>query len=273
MTTISIKNWEQFQHYKDRDPPWVKLYRDLLTSESWVLGSDLSRVVQIASVLLAPRYGNKIPLRFGLLKKVMSLDCEEEQFNSAVQHLCDANFFEIQSDANTQIVSEQSASTPLASCTSETEQRRVDQSREETDTERVRASVSRGAKTPAEKVDNAFSDYESFQRVKDAYPKFSGRQDWIQAQNACMNLVAEDSTWQSLLGAVDRYARYIRAKGSEGTQYVLSPGKFFTAEDRPWLQAWDPPLNKAEVRQARNISAGQEWLAKQEARDAANGSR
>jgi hypothetical protein len=50
---FAICNWERFQHYKDRDPPWVKLYRDLLTSESWVLGTDLSRVVQIASTLLA----------------------------------------------------------------------------------------------------------------------------------------------------------------------------------------------------------------------------
>jgi hypothetical protein len=28
--TIRIKNWAQFQHFKDRKPPWVKLYRDLL---------------------------------------------------------------------------------------------------------------------------------------------------------------------------------------------------------------------------------------------------
>src|SRR6201999_2272789 len=53
---ISIKGWDRFQHYTDRDPPWVKLYRDLLTSESWVLGTDTSRLVQVASILLAARY-------------------------------------------------------------------------------------------------------------------------------------------------------------------------------------------------------------------------
>ena len=25
-----IKNWQKFQHFKDRRPPWIKLYRDLL---------------------------------------------------------------------------------------------------------------------------------------------------------------------------------------------------------------------------------------------------
>lgn len=33
--TIRIKNWAQFQHFKDRKPPWVKLYRDLLDDMEW----------------------------------------------------------------------------------------------------------------------------------------------------------------------------------------------------------------------------------------------
>jgi hypothetical protein len=32
---IRIKNWSQFQHFKDRRPPWVKLYRDLLDDKEW----------------------------------------------------------------------------------------------------------------------------------------------------------------------------------------------------------------------------------------------
>lgn len=33
--TLRIKNWEKFQHFKDRRPPWVKLYRDLLDDMEW----------------------------------------------------------------------------------------------------------------------------------------------------------------------------------------------------------------------------------------------
>jgi hypothetical protein len=32
---VRIKNWAQFQHFKDRRPPWVKLYRDLLDDMEW----------------------------------------------------------------------------------------------------------------------------------------------------------------------------------------------------------------------------------------------
>ncbi|WP_412478967.1 hypothetical protein [Azonexus sp. IMCC34839] len=32
---IRIKNFKKFQHFKDRSPPWVKLYRDLLDSPDW----------------------------------------------------------------------------------------------------------------------------------------------------------------------------------------------------------------------------------------------
>ena len=32
---MKIKNWAKFQHFKDRRPPWVKLYRDLLDDPDW----------------------------------------------------------------------------------------------------------------------------------------------------------------------------------------------------------------------------------------------
>ena len=41
------KNWKSFQHYKDRNPPWVKLHKTLLDD------SDFSRL-PIASKALAP---------------------------------------------------------------------------------------------------------------------------------------------------------------------------------------------------------------------------
>ncbi len=30
-----IKEWKRFQHFKDRKPPWIKLYRDLLDDPEW----------------------------------------------------------------------------------------------------------------------------------------------------------------------------------------------------------------------------------------------
>lgn len=38
--TITIKGWESFQHYKERRPPWIKLYRSLIDKIEWGLLSD-----------------------------------------------------------------------------------------------------------------------------------------------------------------------------------------------------------------------------------------
>lgn len=35
MKSLHIKNWKKFQHFKDRRPPWIKLYRDILDDPDW----------------------------------------------------------------------------------------------------------------------------------------------------------------------------------------------------------------------------------------------
>jgi hypothetical protein len=32
---IYPKNWKKFQHYKDRNPPWIKLHKDILDDYDW----------------------------------------------------------------------------------------------------------------------------------------------------------------------------------------------------------------------------------------------
>jgi len=91
---IRITGWATYQHYKQRDPPWIKLHKNVLTSESWVLGTDISRLVQISLMLLAGRYDNTIPGDFALISKVASLDCSKKMFESAVMHLMQFDFIE-----------------------------------------------------------------------------------------------------------------------------------------------------------------------------------
>lgn len=126
MRYLSVKSWDKYQHYKDRDPPWIKLYRDTFTTESWVLGTDLSRLLQLASTMLAARYSNKIPLNFTLLKRVVTLDCKESEFLAAINHLIENDFLEIHEVEDDR---KQSASTLLATCSSE--ERRGEKSRAE----------------------------------------------------------------------------------------------------------------------------------------------
>jgi hypothetical protein len=123
-SVMVIQSWEKYQHYKDRSAPWVKLHREMLSSESWVLGTDASRVVQVASMMLAPRYNNRIPLNYELLKSVMALKCTEAQFNAAVDHLVRYEFLSVQQVTAVAKATEQDASNELASCSSEERENR-----------------------------------------------------------------------------------------------------------------------------------------------------
>lgn len=61
-STFSVKNFERFQHYKDRSPPWIRLYNSLLDDYEFGQLPDASKAHLSAIWLLASRYDNKIPL-------------------------------------------------------------------------------------------------------------------------------------------------------------------------------------------------------------------
>ena len=46
---MKIKNWTEFQHFKDRTPPWIKLYRHLLDDPDWhnLSGNDAKNLVML----------------------------------------------------------------------------------------------------------------------------------------------------------------------------------------------------------------------------------
>lgn len=77
-----VKNWRDFQHYKDRNPPWIKLHFSLLSSEDWVMLDDASRVLAVACMLVASKKegqidGSEAGLRYlqrvAYLKKIPDL--------------------------------------------------------------------------------------------------------------------------------------------------------------------------------------------------------
>lgn len=59
--TFSVVDFDKFQHYKDRSPPWIKLYNDKLDDYEFARLSDAARFHLLAIMLLASRSENKIP--------------------------------------------------------------------------------------------------------------------------------------------------------------------------------------------------------------------
>ena len=56
-----VVNFDRFQHYSDRSPPWIKLYNSLLDDYSFSSLQDASKFHLVAIWLLASRSNNKIP--------------------------------------------------------------------------------------------------------------------------------------------------------------------------------------------------------------------
>ena len=69
-----VKNWWRFQHYKHRNPPWVKLHTEIFTSEDWIALSDASRLLALASIVIASKHGGKVPADPQYIRRVAYLD-------------------------------------------------------------------------------------------------------------------------------------------------------------------------------------------------------
>ena len=61
MKYIKIRNWDTFQQYKDRDPKWIKVYRDLTDNFEFSQLPDSSKGHLLGLWLLAAKLDNKIP--------------------------------------------------------------------------------------------------------------------------------------------------------------------------------------------------------------------
>ena len=70
MRHFEICNWARYQHYKDRDPTWLKLHRSLLSDYQWAKLPDVSKGQLMGLWLVAARCGNfarfrVLPARWG----------------------------------------------------------------------------------------------------------------------------------------------------------------------------------------------------------------
>ena len=77
---MQIKNWKKFQHFKDRKPPWVKLYRDVLDDLEWYELDPLASKVLVMCWLIASEDDGRLPssktLAFRLrMTEKQTIDC------------------------------------------------------------------------------------------------------------------------------------------------------------------------------------------------------
>jgi hypothetical protein len=61
MRYLRVKNWETYQHYKDRSPPWIKLHRALLDDYEFSQLPDAAKAHLLLIGLLASHNDGRVP--------------------------------------------------------------------------------------------------------------------------------------------------------------------------------------------------------------------
>lgn len=212
MQFIRVKNWEKFQHYKDRSAPWIKLYRDMMDSAFWVMGSDASKLLATCTMLLAVRNDNKIPLDEAYIQRVCHLG-KAPDFSELIKY----EFIEFINENGECL---QDASTALAMCTPE--KNRGEERREDI----------LSSKKPEADMD--------FEDAWSLYPKRAGSNPKGKALKAWSARRKAGDSVEDMKAGVIRYAKFASGTGKEHTEFVMQAVKFF-GPDRHFAEPWDPP--------------------------------
>src|SRR5215831_13202906 len=56
-----VKDWDKFQYYRYRNPPWIKLHTSILQSELWEQLDDRSKLLAIVLMLIASQHEGFLP--------------------------------------------------------------------------------------------------------------------------------------------------------------------------------------------------------------------
>jgi hypothetical protein len=72
MKYLRVRNFEKFQHYKDRRPPWIKLYRDLWNDPRFFELNESERYFLISFFVIASQNDNKVPANSKWLQREMA---------------------------------------------------------------------------------------------------------------------------------------------------------------------------------------------------------
>ena len=204
------KNWRDFQHYKDRNPPWIRLHKGLLDNYEFQCLPVASRALAPMLWLLA---SDAVDGRIDATteKLAFRLRMTAQEVTDALKPLIDKGFF----------VFEQAASKPLAkrkrSAVPETETEALQRTETEAETEAPEARVLCVSDLVAEGVDRGIAvTWFKVRKLKDA-PLTQLAWDGVKREAVKVGLspaqavqMAAESNWQGF-----KASWVVKANGSK----------------------------------------------------------
>lgn len=86
---LKIRGWKKFQHFKDRTPPWIKLYRELLDDPDWhALDGEAAKTLTMLW-LLASEDQSKSGAIPDIRKAAFRLRMSEAELSAILRRLSD----------------------------------------------------------------------------------------------------------------------------------------------------------------------------------------
>lgn len=220
---IRIRHWDKFQHYRFRNPPWIRLHRDLLNNHRWHDLDYISRAILVELWLLAADFQDG-EITYTTRDISFRLRLPESVLGKHLNCLEDMDFLDIEAD---------DASKVLAGCQQgATTEYRV----QSTDTEEIASSSSEEESIScASAPKKANAESATFDLFWMAYPRKKGKKAAFQAyQKACREVPAS-----KILEAVQRAK--VHDPQWRKPEYIPHPAT--------WLNQgrWDDELPSAEI--------------------------
>jgi hypothetical protein len=119
MRRLRIKNWAEFQHYRTRRPPWIKLHRGLLDDHGWHRLPETSRAVGPLLWLLASEHADGV-IPYDLETIAFRLHMTADKVDAALGPLIGAGFLIEEHDASEPLAAGKQPASPESEKESET---------------------------------------------------------------------------------------------------------------------------------------------------------
>lgn len=207
MDRLVVKKWEEFQHYKDRQPPWIKLHKTLLDDYQFHCLPVASRALAPCIWLLASESDDG-SVAHDPEMIAFRLRMSVEEVVAAIKPLLSAGFLTLLRDASKPLAEgKQDASEALA----------LARSRE---TEAEKEKDSRASRSAHGGLNGAFTEFWT------AYPRKKSKGD---AEKAWLKLKPDEQLASQIIAAVER-ATTSEDWTRDGGKFIPYPASWLNAK-------------------------------------------
>lgn len=223
MERIKIENWDEFQHYKKRNPPWIKLHGALLQNYEYRSLKDGEKLLLLSLWMLRSRISHDIPKDPHYIAEVTGITGKAN-----IQALVNAGFVSCYQDA----------SIMLATC-KRTPKKQCAPVETETETEERIYMSENDSPENEEKGSEGLTLVEEFESGWDQYP---GNKRGMSTELEYFK--KKHSDWKDVVGGLS-FAVSLeimqREADSKAKQFV-PPWKHF----KTWIgnRCWEAPLER-----------------------------